>query len=118
MFDDIGNLPVSFKIYRGSSLPVQNEGKGDGAIGDEAAEIFAEGWVAEDILAGLGGDDKKAVKKQDANQGIGNTCPENRGATRQNGGAGENIAVEMGGINVQHTDILNVDDVAATGDKG
>jgi hypothetical protein len=38
---------------------VQYEGKGDGAIGDKAAEIFAEGRIVEDILARLWGDDKK-----------------------------------------------------------
>lgn len=92
---------------------MQNQGKGDGAIGNKAAEIFAEGRIAKDILAGLGRDDKKTVKKKNPYQGVGNTNPEDGGPTGKGGGAGEDIAVEMGCINVEHTDILNVDDMAA-----
>jgi hypothetical protein len=35
-------------------VPVHHEGKSDGVIDDNAAEILAEGRIAKDILAGLG----------------------------------------------------------------
>ncbi len=38
-------------------------------MGDKAEEIFVEGRIAKDILAGLGGDNKKTVKKKNPYQG-------------------------------------------------
>ena len=76
---------------------MHHQGKGNGTEGDNAAEIFAEGRIAEDILTRLGRDNKKTVEKQDAKQGVGNTSPEDCGTSGQDGGAGEDIAVEMDG---------------------
>lgn len=45
---------------------IECQGNGDGAVGDEAAEIFAERRIAEEVLAGLGGDHEEGMEEKNA----------------------------------------------------
>lgn len=49
---------------------VDDQGEGDGAVGYEAAEVFAQSGVVEQVLAGLGGNNKQSVKQKNPDNGM------------------------------------------------